>query len=204
MLVRARGESPQCAPGMYLSSDRGCQWCPPGSYQHAPGMNYCIPCKKGMVSQESGAVSAKTCRNCARGTYAISNTECIQCPLNTISPAGATGILECSAISGHYAIPGGIGMECPANHYCVQGTTEPTPCPKGTISTANSVQCLPGIRSVIFLDWVFGSAWIILFLGGVIALGMYKHILAKALNSPPNHEQLTPKTPPQIQIKINR
>lgn len=190
-----------------MTREKGCQWCMQGSYQDAPGMNYCMKCKRGMISKEVGAMSAKACRNCARGKYAVNSTECVDCPLNTVSPSGAYGVLECSAMSGHYAIPGGIGMECPVNHYCVQGTTEPTPCPQGTISATSAIQCFPGIRSVVFLDWLFGSAWIIVFLGGVIALGMYKQMLSKtaynAQRATGNRESLTPSLS-LIQIKIAR
>jgi Tyrosine-protein kinase ephrin type A/B receptor-like len=168
----------RCPPGTYMSEDRGeCQWCEAGSYQPESGAMGCISCKKGMVSQEPAATSSRVCRNCPRGTYAINSSVCEGCPLNTISPAGAVDILECTSEKGHFSMAGRIGVECPANFYCVQGTTTPTPCPDGTISQPRSTQCTPGVRAVILYDWIFGSAWIILFLSGVLALGVYKNIL---------------------------
>jgi hypothetical protein len=58
--------------------------------------------------------------------------------------------------AGTNAGPGATGIECLANFYCAQGTTEPTPCPIGTISAARAFQCFPGVFSVIFLYWIFG------------------------------------------------
>ena len=179
LLAGVCGET-ACATGMYhdeSSSGSGCQWCKPGTYQTEPGSKHCVPCRKGMVSNEIGANTPKTCHNCPRGTYATGSSLCAECPLNTVSPAGAYGVLECTSSPGYYSKPGGMGMECPANFYCVQGTTEPTPCPEGTISATVATQCFPGIGSVMLIDWVFGSIWILGFLSVVLGLGLYKHIV---------------------------
>ena len=170
-----------CPPGTYLSESIGrCMWCEAGTYQTDYGSASCITCKRGMVSQESAASSPSACRNCNVGSYALNSTTCAPCPLNTISPAGAVDILECTSIKGHYSTPRGVGVECPANFYCVQGTTAPTPCPDGTISLPGAWGCTPGVRSVILFDWVFGSVWIILFLSGAMAIWTYKKILIGA------------------------
>lgn len=193
-----------CAPGMYHDDGGECQWCKPGTYQAVAGARQCVACRKGMVSDETGAKSPKTCRNCPRGTYAVGSQRCAECPLNTLSPAGAYGVLECTPSNGYYSKPGGAGMECPANFYCVQGTTEPTPCPTGTISSSVATHCLPGISSVILIDWVFGSIWIILFLSVILGLGMYKHRYQVSSKSVQDSAGMAQTTHKLIQIKVIR
>jgi hypothetical protein len=180
--------STECPPGTYMNLTNGkCQWCEAGSYQPNTGSTECFKCKKGMFSEEIAASSPRTCQNCARGTYSINTAECAKCPLNTVSPAGATDILECTAAAGYFGVPGRAGIQCPADFYCVQGTTAPTACPHGTISVAGSTQCTPGVSTVLLNDWIFGSAWILLFLAGILALGVYKSSILKGVGLPKPH-----------------
>jgi hypothetical protein len=146
-----------------------------------------------MVSGEIGATSASACRNCPPGGYAIDQASCARCPLNTVSPAGAIGVGECTPLPGYYASASGIvATECPANFYCVQGMTTPTPCPEGTISPPGARVCTPGVQSILLYDWVFVAAWLVLFSSGVLGLGMYRHALK------------TLRPPTAIQIRITR
>lgn len=157
-----------------MDSKGRCSWCMEGTYQDKAGEYSCKTCRRGMISKEVAATSPTSCRNCPTGTYAVSLSECWQCPPNTISPAGAVGVYECTPIAGYYAPAGTFGIECPANSYCVQGTSKPTPCPPGTISNPGSSQCSPGVQAVLLYDWIFGVAWIILFMSGALAMGAYK------------------------------
>jgi hypothetical protein len=165
--------------------------CPPGTYLQGP--SGCVKCKRGMYSNEIGALSPRACKNCAGGTYAMDSSSYVACPANTDSPAGAFGPLECTPRPGHFSKAGEAGRECPANFYCMQGTTLPTPCPPGTISPPRSSGCVPGVQTVIVLDWVFGTVWILLFFSGVMGLGLFKQTL-----SPPK------AAPSLIQIQIVR
>ncbi len=170
--------------------------CPPGTFERVDMT--CERCKQGMYSKEAGAKSPLACKNCAKGTYSIDSTSCAQCPINTISPPGAYDLLECTALPGYFGRAGKTGAECPANHYCTQGTSIPTQCPPGTISPPVSARCVPGIQSVEFLDWMFGIAWVILFSLGIAGLAVFKKVL------------LLHKAPPHgpdvhtIQIQITR
>jgi hypothetical protein len=123
----------------------------------------------------------------------MDQASCAPCPLNTISPAGATWVGECTPLPGYYAsAPGIVATQCPANFYCVEGTMQPTPCPEGTISPPAASICVPGVQSIILYDWVFVGAWLVLFSSGVLGLGVYRHALK-------------PWRPPtSIQIRITR
>ena len=174
-----------CPPGTHVatlpSGERYCRWCEPGTYQEEESskQEMCIPCRRGMVSGEIGAKSARACRNCPPGGYALDLVSCAPCPVNTVSPGGAVGVVECSPLPGHYA-SGAIGAgatECPANYYCVEGTTAPTPCPEGTISPPAASVCTPGVRSIVLYDWVFALSWLVLFSSGVAGIGMYRYAL---------------------------
>lgn len=180
LMIRGWGhQNNTCAQGTYWQyASSMCLECAAGSYQSDTGKDFCIDCKAGKYSTNTGATSPQTCLNCAVGTYAINNSMCVNCPSNTISPSGAFELAECTPSQGYYSSEvGSAGMECPVNYYCVQGTTAPTPCPKGTISNARAIQCVPGVSTVILYDWIFGSVWISLFFCGIVALGLYKQVL---------------------------
>lgn len=89
-------------------------------------------------------------------------------------------------------------MECPANFYCVQGTTRPTPCPPGTVSGPKASQCTPGIQRVALFDWIITLAWIVLFSCGVVGLGLFKRKAVAA------KEEKDSSLPGVIQIQIVR
>lgn len=163
-----------CPPGTYIDPSGRCSWCREGTYQEKPGADMCKECKPGTVSKEIAATSPVVCKNCPRGTYASSSSVCLQCPLNTISPAGATNSKECTALPGFYGVPGKNAAACPLNYYCVQGTFVPIPCPEGTISDMMSTGCVPGVQNVVLNNWIFSLVWVALFLSGAIWLGAYK------------------------------
>lgn len=165
-----------CPQGTYVDPSGRCSWCREGTYQDEVGAKQCKECRPGTVSREIAAVSPVVCKNCAPGTYATSTTACAECPLNTISPAGAVDAKECSALAGYYGQPGTAAAGCPANYYCVSGTFVPTPCPDGTTSPPLASSCAPGVGIVVLYDWIFTLLWIALVMSGVVWLGAYKMV----------------------------
>jgi hypothetical protein len=182
---------PWIAPLLFTTGGALQPMCPSGAY-YLPHHG-CVQCKRGMYSKEKGAVSAKACKNCASGTYAVNASSCEACPPNTISPAGAFGIMECSPQTGFYASAGVAGVECPANFYCVQGTTRPTPCPAGTSSPPRAARCTQGGVRFQLLNWIVVISWILLISSGVAGLGLFKHA---------SNTQTTPLQ--TIRIQVNR
>jgi hypothetical protein len=169
-------EDASCPPGTYMDPSGRCSWCREGTYQDRAGSRSCKECKLGTVSKEIAATSPMVCKNCPIGTFAASTSLCLQCPTNTISPAGATNSKECTALAGFYGLPGKPAAECPQNHYCVQGTFVPIPCPEGMISDTMATSCVPGVQHVVVNDWIFSLVWVALFLSGAIWLGAYKMV----------------------------
>ena len=116
--------------------------CPPGTYTDADVMGLilptsCLPCKVGRYCR-NGVISG----NCSAGYFCVSsnsiptpNASLIVLDTNS-SGYNMTGTYNvtvnltsaCDPQSPHPII-GGL---CPANHYCLEGTTEPTPCPDHT------------------------------------------------------------------------
>lgn len=165
-----------CPVGTFMDREGRCSWCTEGTYQDEVGAHTCKTCRPGMFSTEVAATSHRACRNCPKNTFASTPSLCSPCPPFTTSPSGASSPVECTPIAGYYGIAGIIGVECPANNYCTQGTTRPTPCPSGTISPAGSSQCTPGVQAVLLYDWIFASAWVALLVSGAFWMGAYKAI----------------------------
>lgn len=186
---------PMCPQGTYIDPGGRCSWCREGTYQDETGQRSCKQCRRGMISMEIAATSPTVCRNCPNNAYASSASTCSPCPPHTISPAGAVNRLECTARAGYFGLAGDIGEPCPANFYCVQGTSVATPCAEGTISEAGSHVCTPGIQSVVLYDWVFSLAWLALFFSGAVWLGAYK-----TLKDCTRHIPLPPSRTIQIRI----
>ena len=112
------------------------------------------------------------CQQCSEGSYC--NAEGLSapvglcpggyyCPLGTADPytypcpagfyrsgSAAGSFQDCTTCkSGHYCDKEGleIPIECPAGHFCVEGTTEPSRCPLGTYGNSTKVrkstECTP-------------------------------------------------------------
>jgi hypothetical protein len=184
-----------CPQGTYSDPGGRCSWCREGTFQDETGAKQCKECRPGTISKEIAATSVVVCKNCPSGAYATSLSSCDPCPMNTISPAGATSIKECSSLPGYYGQPGTLATSCPARYYCVAGTFVPTPCPPGTTAAACASECAPGVENVVLFDWVFASMWVALFLSGAIWMGAYKMLKTCY------HKQPYPRT---IQIHIVR
>lgn len=191
-----------CPPGTHKAGVPGgepfCRWCEPGTYQTERDADACTQCRPGMISGEIGATSAGACTNCKAGTYASGPTQCLPCPLNTISPSGAFDIAECTAGPGFYAERvGEPALECPSNHYCVQGTRAPTPCPQGKVAPPGRDVCVQGLHAMLLLDWVTVFACLILYTACLAGVAVYRHVSSSRKNAPP-------QPPTTIQIKIAR
>jgi hypothetical protein len=153
------------------------QW-PAGTYSSSTGLkasSECLVCPAGQYCtigslSPSGTWSAghwcpegsqtATQNACAAGTFSAStglktSNECTVCPLGSIcATTGMTASVEWAA--GTYGSQTGLGAggttwtACPAGHYCVQGSTEPTVCGKGkyspisTVSAAGCLKCTAG------------------------------------------------------------
>lgn len=194
--VKSHAGDASCPQGTYVDPGGRCSWCREGTFQDEVGAKKCKECRPGTVSREIAAVSAVVCKNCPGGTYAASLSLCLPCPINTRSPPGAVTIKECLSYPGYYGQPGSVAIGCPANFFCVEGTSVPTPCPPGTTALPAASACTPGVGNVVLFDWVFALAWAALFLSGAVWMGAFK-MMQTCYHEP----KMYPKT---IQIHIVR
>lgn len=126
-----------CPPGR---EGTYCSQCKKGHFKAEWGNFSCQPCTDGSYTSETGST---VCKYCESGTFASHDkTHCVECPPNTVSPKGASGIQECIAQAGYFALPSRPGTMCPAGYYCPLGIMQPIKCPKHTESTAGSTQCV--------------------------------------------------------------
>eukprot|EP01022_Parablepharisma_sp_SALTPOND_P023128 TRINITY_DN47_c0_g6_i1.p1 TRINITY_DN47_c0_g6~~TRINITY_DN47_c0_g6_i1.p1 ORF type:complete len:4331 (-),score=484.04 TRINITY_DN47_c0_g6_i1:2741-15733(-) len=133
-----------------------CNDCPAGFYCPLEGMTKPIVCPKGHYCQtKSSAATA-----CGAGTYnpktgSSSSGDCLSCPAGNYCPSGTGEPIMCSAgyycgansgtetskcNAGTYASVSKTTQQsecitCPAGHYCLEGSTAPTPCPSGTYNS---------------------------------------------------------------------
>ncbi|XP_053279649.1 SCO-spondin [Pleuronectes platessa] len=99
--------------------------CPAGFYCSV-GTSVPKPCPKGTFSEQSGLVDESQCRSCSPGFY------CSETGLAAVSGPCLPGFycLEGS----HTAAPMSniSGSVCPAGHFCTEGSSVPSPCPRGS------------------------------------------------------------------------
>lgn len=103
------------------------------------------PCPLGTFGNETGLESESQCTNCLPGHYCI--VEGIHEPSGTCN-AGFYCVINQTSISPSLNVNGG---PCPQGTYCVEGTSQPESCPKGTYgdrdelpSLADCTLCPPG------------------------------------------------------------
>lgn len=146
-----------CPPGHTLPN---CSLCKKGTFKNNWGNFTCIQCGDGMYSNISGA---QRCHYCDEGTYASTDhTQCLRCPNNTISPKGASSVMECMAIEGFYCTPPNLARLCPEGFYCPRGIMRPIPCPLNTHSSIGSKDCVKVERSSLSLASISWIALLVL------------------------------------------
>jgi len=140
--VNSTADPELCPPHRYCPRGTGISppECPPGTftYDNTTGLvlpTSCLPCETGRFCR-NGVISG----NCSAGYFCVSGnpgptpnaslliTDNVDNSTNYNVTANLTS--ACDPQSPHPII-GGL---CPANHYCLEGTTEPTPCPEHTYS----------------------------------------------------------------------
>jgi hypothetical protein len=131
-----------CPPGR---GGVACIVCAAGTYKSTWGFDACSVCGTGTASAIVGATSIEACIQCTPGTYTVDHVNCVPCPDNTESPAGASSVLECLAKAGYYATPGMAGIICPSGMYCPATIMRPIPCAQDTFSTEGSAECVQHI-----------------------------------------------------------
>lgn len=134
---------------------------------------------------------------CEKNAYPVNATACAACPDNTVSPADAESIMECTAKAGYYGWPGQAAQECNWNQFCPQGVTRPADCPPGTRSDPGMSRCVPGSKQVVLFDWITGVTWGALFLTALAGMGVYRRVLFTDLSEPTEGQQAR-----EIRIKI--
>ena len=118
--------------------------CPPGHYCEA-NASIPTPCPAGYYNQEYYGENSSTsyCIDCPVGYY---------CPLGTTNPTKCPAGHVCALNSENYSTTCGAGKytggesigssgdcrDCPAGHYCEDGSAFPTPCPAGKFRTGTA------------------------------------------------------------------
>ena len=138
-----------------------CSPCEAGTYKDTTDASECTACPPNTMSAEGsmdlsncGCPAGFTvdvwplegCVLCAAGTYKseIGSVTCTQCPSNTVSAEGSTGLSSCVCLSG-YGGDAGSGEDCVA---CVEGTFKPfdspagcLPCPANAVTADEGKSC---------------------------------------------------------------
>ncbi|XP_037124116.1 zonadhesin [Syngnathus acus] len=123
---------------MGLSTEQGCELCPPGAYCASSGLEapsgFCSPgylCIHRSVSPqpEDGPTGGR----CPAGFYCPEGTSImLACPVGTFSTIeGATSVEECQlCLAGHYCARAGLSSPsgpCKPGFYCTEGSATATP-----------------------------------------------------------------------------
>ena len=111
----------RCFAG-YTLSGVNCIPCAPGTYKAANGTEDCTKCPVGKFLDSNAATS---------------ESECIQCPLSSLSPEGSDSVSDCLCAGGYTGDPGLVGyIEDSRNRAC-------NPCASGTYkSIPGASECL--------------------------------------------------------------
>ncbi|OEH77176.1 cast multi-domain related protein [Cyclospora cayetanensis] len=113
------------------------QQCQPGTYQPDTGAASCVVCPDGYYCDEFGLTTPKECPGyyCTEGSW-------------TATPLAGM-------IHPDTGEESSVGDVCPPNHYCPQGASKPTACPRGTFyqiggatSADECFQCSAGFACV--------------------------------------------------------
>eukprot|EP00002_Diphylleia_rotans_P010730 TRINITY_DN2129_c0_g1_i2.p1 TRINITY_DN2129_c0_g1~~TRINITY_DN2129_c0_g1_i2.p1 ORF type:complete len:5186 (-),score=657.71 TRINITY_DN2129_c0_g1_i2:603-16160(-) len=165
-----------CPLGHYCPSGTPSPFpCPPGKFANQTGMDQCNSCTAGYYCPERSQVplicsAGNYCppessfpTQCPLGTFSnrqgLSNsTQCSLCtPGKYCDQAGLTAatktcnagfLCQKGAVSPNGSTASDISPNpCPSGHYCLSGTTTPTPCQSGTFASAtggiDASHCLP-------------------------------------------------------------
>ena len=121
----------KCSPGRYrIKTDtwnKDCPYCQAGTYNPSVDASACQPCPKGAYCLEGSAQPT----TCPSGTYNPINNQktlaaCLQCTAGTYNPL--SGASAC--------------QPCPKGSYCLEGSAQPTKCPRGTYNPKNNQKTL--------------------------------------------------------------
>jgi len=166
--------------GYYGNMAQGFTMCAAGSYAPTTGMTSCIQCPLGAISVAGASreqeckcelegwstLSANACtclpgyardmhnmcRLCQLGFYcAGADSPAYACPVNSISPTGASKITDCICNSGYTGVDGGPCLACDFGQWKrAQGSADCSFCPENTYSNVASIDetaclCNPGL-----------------------------------------------------------
>jgi hypothetical protein len=157
-----------CPPG---SGGVDCLPCGVGKYKSTEGLQDCLVCPKGTVSLNTTSTSIDNCEYCQVNTYEQAWTDCVECPLHTISPLGSTTLTDCVAQPGYYGMPGHEGTICPAGSFCSTGIMRPTPCPEHLFSSEGAGACQDGKTFQLGVwEWISLSSWGVIGFIGILCI----------------------------------
>ena len=155
-----------------------CKLCDIGKFQASIGQTSCLKCSLGSNTSSLGATNASDCicgagywgdppdgrspcSSCKEGKYstliaATSNTTCLNCPLESTSPAASGVVTACSCNPGHTGLDGMNCSQCIAGTYkSFQGPQSCSLCGHGKFSgqvaqvdESTCVSCPPGTMSL--------------------------------------------------------
>ena len=179
--VRGASACSACPAGTFGTA---CESCQAGKYQPQAGASTCIDCMAGTYSTMQMASSPDNCVNCDPGRYTSNMTMCEPCPEYTTSPAASLSVHDCTPLPGYYSQAGKRALACPKGYYCPQGTTTPALCPPGTVSDEGKSTCVVRSSTSMLLDWILGSAWLIVLASAVMVCVVYRLFIRKARNTP--------------------
>jgi len=102
----------------YSGQDAGpCTICAAGKYKDTQGDNMCSDCPEGKYSDEIGATTSNTCRNCTS---------------KSTSPAGSNNQSACACAAGWYGVLGQNCSKCGSDTFSsIPGSSSCTQCPFG-------------------------------------------------------------------------
>jgi hypothetical protein len=133
-----------CAVNTYSTEKSStCLACPPNSGSSA-GSASC-QCNAGYSRPDSAGV----CTQCAAGTYELGRV-CLQCPLNSNSGIGASGLAACLCRPGYFGPPGGPCRPCTHGSYSDSNKAACTACGPNANTSApaatnpSACLCQPG------------------------------------------------------------
>jgi len=93
------------ARGYLQPATEACVKCAAGSYKILGGPGACTACQAGKASVDVGS-TANTCTTCLVRQYSGAGAAtCVNCPGNSNSLAGSTGISSCGCTTGYTAVP---------------------------------------------------------------------------------------------------
>ena len=95
-----------CLPGYFFCTDcHECKPCAQGSFKSTTANTECTACEVGYFTASTASTSSDNCTLCPANSYTTIDddvgVQCLDCPLNTVSLAGAQGIASCVCMAGY-------------------------------------------------------------------------------------------------------